>query len=642
MKMISQLTRVVLVLTVCSCLPVVQACSKHATETFLGEHGALGLARRDSAASHSRTTCEVHYRSRSATNFLPLSPSDSERIDVQTEFDVEIRATLELTPLHDAENPGWAAIRMIDPAVALRTSQVRLLEDEAAISQELERPFFAKFDASGQVLSVQFSDAWSGSGRNFAKALLSLCQFVRPGNGHSTGWDVVEEHNGVAYTCEYALEPRSGTGLTFKKTRAPASVRLGNEGIGTRRANETRHVECKGALTYTLGDVEGIRSASGEWSHAIEVRGKRIGSEKIKMRLAQKAVVSVASNDARVLRELLRQYQSQERQAGLSEIRLGAEERRRMLFSSLQGETTQTLLALCADVAQKGILRDRTEAWLSSRLATLFELEPEVMPQFSALLLRLDGADNPALTAYVGGLGLCGTPRAQNALRQILEWDAQTGRRSNALVALSFVEDPTEESVDLLWKLRMSGDFDLAASSLVGMGTMANSLAVRSPAMAERTVDRLVAALNTMDPQFKRPVLMGLGNSRHPKALPILSRFLSDPDPMARMGSVVACGTFGGRDARALLVHRLSVETESQVLERIARALHEHEFDIKLEQDLIGLLQIADLEKTRLAILQVLSGRPYRGFTKSLVARMATRDPSSRVREAAARMISTQ
>jgi epoxyqueuosine reductase len=72
---------------------------------------------------------------------------------------------------------------------------------------------------------------------------------------------------------------------------------------------------------------------------------------------------------------------------------------------------------------------------------------------------------------------------------------------------------------------------------------------------------------------FARNVCVGLGNWGSPDAVPVLSRALSDPEPLVRAHAAWALGRVGSAEARSALSSHASVETEASVLEELSAAM---------------------------------------------------------------------
>ncbi len=74
-------------------------------------------------------------------------------------------------------------------------------------------------------------------------------------------------------------------------------------------------------------------------------------------------------------------------------------------------------------------------------------------------------------------------------------------------------------------------------------------------------------------PGFARNVCVGLGNWGSPDAAPVLTRALSDPDPLVRGHAVWALGRLGSPEARSALSELTSVESDAAVLEELSLAM---------------------------------------------------------------------
>jgi epoxyqueuosine reductase len=72
---------------------------------------------------------------------------------------------------------------------------------------------------------------------------------------------------------------------------------------------------------------------------------------------------------------------------------------------------------------------------------------------------------------------------------------------------------------------------------------------------------------------FARNVCVALGNWGSPEAAAVLSRALSDPEPLVRAHSAWALRKVGSAEARAMLSSRVSLESEASVLEELSVAL---------------------------------------------------------------------
>ena len=72
---------------------------------------------------------------------------------------------------------------------------------------------------------------------------------------------------------------------------------------------------------------------------------------------------------------------------------------------------------------------------------------------------------------------------------------------------------------------------------------------------------------------FARNVCVGLGNWGSPDAVPVLTRALSDGEPLVRAHAAWALGKVGSAEARAALSRCASVETDVSVLEELSAAL---------------------------------------------------------------------
>jgi hypothetical protein len=72
---------------------------------------------------------------------------------------------------------------------------------------------------------------------------------------------------------------------------------------------------------------------------------------------------------------------------------------------------------------------------------------------------------------------------------------------------------------------------------------------------------------------FARNVCVGLGNWGSLDAVPVLSRALSDAEPLVRAHAAWALGRVGSAEARSAMSARASVETDASVVEELSVAM---------------------------------------------------------------------
>jgi epoxyqueuosine reductase len=72
---------------------------------------------------------------------------------------------------------------------------------------------------------------------------------------------------------------------------------------------------------------------------------------------------------------------------------------------------------------------------------------------------------------------------------------------------------------------------------------------------------------------FARNVCVGLGNWASPDAVPVLTRALSDAEPLVRAHAAWALGRVRSAEARAALSSRVPVESDASVLEELSAAI---------------------------------------------------------------------
>jgi hypothetical protein len=179
-------------------------------------------------------------------------------------------------------------------------------------------------------------------------------------------------------------------------------------------------------------------------------------------------------------------------------------------------------------------------------------------------------------------LQLAGTPEAQAALSLLAaDADMPVNNSLRAIVALGSVQNPTEETIEVLWDSARSGVTegerrDVPTTATLALGSVANGLRnADNDNYSILRADLMEGASGASDDRQRAVYLLALGNTADTD--PTMSRdivvFLDDPAPEVRSAAANALGRLATNQVGGDLFKRLENERNDAVRSSITEAL---------------------------------------------------------------------
>jgi hypothetical protein len=205
------------------------------------------------------------------------------------------------------------------------------------------------------------------------------------------------------------------------------------------------------------------------------------------------------------------------------------------------------------------------------RAAGLLRLDPAMAEKLEALFFD-DGLEGPTKALVLDLLAQVGHPEAQAALRRILS-DPRAQARADfgqLIQRAGFVREPEAATVQTV-----QGVFESPPTPEASRASAATLGALAAASGAEAPVDALLDAAAQASGLDREAALVGLGNSRNPKAREVIAKGLSAPEESTRAAAARALRHFTDDESRSQLVALLG-DSSAAVAQGALSALREH------------------------------------------------------------------
>jgi HEAT repeat protein len=215
------------------------------------------------------------------------------------------------------------------------------------------------------------------------------------------------------------------------------------------------------------------------------------------------------------------------------------------------------------------------------RLRDLILMDGELPSRLLDILRTQELNDRTRADLYLV-LQLAGTPEAQAALGSLV---VDTGLPAvsslRAIVALGFVNEPTERTIETLWDTARGGISegdrrDVSATATLALGTVGYGLRTAEDLDYHALrADLLDGASSASDDTHRAAYLLALGNTADddPAITRDISRFLYDPAPEVRSAAANTLGRLETEEAGDDLFRSLEKESNAAVRGSITEAM---------------------------------------------------------------------
>lgn len=454
-------------------------------------------------------------------------------------------------------------------AFQLRDVDYRFGErDDAARSNALGVPFVATFDG-GIPAAFRFPAGLDGEVQAQLAEVVRTFQATLPEETTST-WNALEEHQSGRYRAVYSARP----GAVWSKRKA-AYVR----GADVTQGGAV-HGEAKVRVLHSEGALTPSRGAS--WWDAAEIveELELSNSGQVVARVATRSTLQAADDAWDPTADIA---------AAVRTERLLQQPVPALSQDPVDEPVVEPKPATPADRARFRALvdafaaSDGNELGFVHQLAAMLREFPELAAELPPLL-----KDPELRTTVAAGLAhaleLAGNEASQEALGDVSADPAYPiGNRLRAIVALSGVAKPTDQSIELLtWLSESRGtgpeveSRDLANTALLALGRMGNTLnAAESPRYASVAADLRHAAERSVDPNARAVALKAIANTRDADLAPAAIHALDARDAPVRAAAAQALAAIDEPSGLELLTARLTSEKDGRVRAAMVGSMRE-------------------------------------------------------------------
>lgn len=402
----------------------------------------------------------------------------------------------------------------------------------AGDAKALSVDVFAQFDGQGRARALWVPADLARGALTVWRELVSTLQFATPDRDRAA-WSAVEEDPTGEFAADYraTADPHR-----FEKSKRVYWRLATREGLTSPR-DMTVWSE-KSSMVYTLGDDHIARSVASLNETRIDVpsfdRSFRSRTEASLTFAGQRTVTALRSRPSDYRRTTI--YADAASLSGGRNV--------------VADEPVRSLDELLAGIGRASQAGGAEEAALVAELERVFTTTPSAAGE---AVRRLDARTGPAV---LRALGRVQTPEAQRAICTVLsDGHASSELRRTAAMTLSNLRAPTDATVDALRALlARESDASVLRPASFALGVAAQNLRTSSPELAAKLVNELATGLQpSADADTQVRALFSLGNTRHPDAIPYISRAFESSDPRVRGTAAMALRSMDEGAAEALL-----------------------------------------------------------------------------------------
>nr|PZN20227.1 MAG: hypothetical protein DIU78_19645 [Pseudomonadota bacterium] len=433
-------------------------------------------------------------------------------------------------------------------------------EDQAALERAVEEPFGATFAPTGLVQTVAFPELpkpepEKAVSRGLLRTIVAALQVKRPPAPDTHAWDVDERDAVGLVRTRYQ---RKGTFVS--KTKSTYLRITNNDPLTDAR---TELVEALAELSFRRGAVpspEALMGVSAREKTRVHADGPLppLSSEtKLEIRLVEQ---SDANENAKALAQAVRGYLV----SGLDDRTVENE----MLVDQAKLEGPG-FLELLREIVSLGSSDPARRARLFAMLSARLRFDEKNVRE-AERLIRAGAASKATL---IDALGAASTAASQSVLHAILrEPDFGEEDRRRALIALSFVERPSEATLSVLKELTDTPKYRTQA--LYGLGAAAYRLGASDPEGARAVTAGLVRSLDeASDPNEQVKLLKAVGNAGSADAFTAIEAKLHSPNPAVRATAIWALRRVPGDRAEQAIARALIHDPAAMVRQRAVDTL---------------------------------------------------------------------
>jgi HEAT repeat protein len=505
------------------------------------------------------------------------------------------------------------------------------LEAENDLRAGLSIPFFITLDRAGSVRWIHFERDIDVFAQGLLRSVVALSQVVLPSTGRDA-WEVSEQDGSGRYKVDYRMKPR----LYLEKRKLRYTHLVLDDVEQPLDGDFT--VDVTSTKVHMTLDPEDLWLRSLEASESVKVipgadMPAADGHTRVDLRLLGRgSELSLPKAFAARQSSLLSQSLSSPPRAG--EPDPDAQHRK-----VLAGRTFTDFTKLLSELPEDAKARGEAISAALAGLIALFRVEPAAAAEVHAWLRTAPAPD--AVATILGALSGVASRETLHALSQVMvDTQLPIELRARAAEAASESRAPTEEAVASLWKLARGPETALHSFAVLGLGTAAARMHELDAPAADALVDELTRASETARGEEAQDLwLIALGNTRSPRALPAIRRFLTNPSAILRASATNGLRFMPAPEADRLLSERLASDSDATVRMAAVRAAGFRPLDplfaaiehaLRTDKETLVRKDLVDLLRAQTALSAEMRG---------LLAWSSEEDPDEGVRKEAAKAL---
>ena len=173
-------------------------------------------------------------------------------------------------------------------------------------------------------------------------------------------------------------------------------------------------------------------------------------------------------------------------------------------------------------------------------------------------------------------LELAATEEAQAALAEVItqpDWSTRDAMR--ATVALAGINEPSQQTLDVLWETAYAERGQLSTTATYSLGSVGSRMkAASNPEYLALRDSLLNQAYSAGEASQRVTFIYSLGNTRDADIAPEVGGFLQDDDPSIRRAAALSLGLMQSTYSSDTLISQFEQESDSQVRGAIAESLN--------------------------------------------------------------------
>ncbi len=601
-------------------------------------------------------TYKLNYSSSSSSDFRvlfgDLKSSEPKGKDMPSglafSFETSVKGELTMTILEKKGDGYLVVYRMGNLHVTLIANQYQDKLQAETVRSGLEREIFANVTPQGKIHSVLMDPRMGDLSQSYARAILSLTQFVFPLEQVPEGdkWEVQEEDPSGKYIAIYQIckaediKASTTSVRSFCKRKTHYLEDRPKEKKGQLEISKT--IIPKGEFIAIFDSVGGVLSSlRGSESQTILIQNKKVGhvTNSLSLEFLRKDVLK--SSEVTSLRNL---FLTREKSTPITSlfVKPSPEKVEASIHERQLGEATLESLLAELKRAESEAPHDFNSTEFYLKLKSLIYLDPESCETLGNVLSQ---ASPKSLTMSLipKALSTIGHHKAQAALVKAIKAHSKDRDALFMLInPLATVSEPTKEAEEALRNLAFdSKDPDIRAMAQLALGAQARRISVFAPERAGKIVDRFIEELRrSSSSEIKKQLLLAIGNSGSARALKEISKLAKDPLPDLRATALHALRFIDSPEAEKLLLDAVISDNNGSVRVAAANALGYREMtEASFNTQKQVFLKDSNVS-VRLKVLENL-WKSHKAFPeiRNLVKKAASEDPSEDVRKAAKNII---